>query len=453
MITLNIMNLKTNFSGNIILPNDTTYETARITYAVKDAKPAIIAQAKSTKDIAAVINFTKSNSLELSIRSGGHNVAGLSTNDNGMVLDLSLMNTIDIIDEKEGLVRLGPGALWGDVATELSKHDLALSSGDTKTVAVGGLTLGGGIGWMVRKYGYAIDSLVAAEIVLADGSAIRADASNHSDLFWALRGGGGNFGVVSSFEFKAHPQGKVVESTLTYGIDNLATTITGWRDYMRSAPEELTSFMTLMPTFGEAAPQIMIINCYAGDNLEQANTAIDPLRRLGNMTNDDTSVKEYADVLQVAHPPEGFKFVVKNMFAKTLSEQIATDLAELCCKPGSPIVQLRMMNGAASRVNVTATAIPHRDSEIFFMAVFPIPLDATDGQEAAQLKPWGNLVTQSSGAYSNFLSTNTNEDVHRIYPEATYQRLAKIKQIYDPKNIFHHNFNIKPAGESNTLAI
>jgi FAD/FMN-containing dehydrogenase len=437
--------LKTKFSGKIILPDDDAYEEARTTYAVKDAKPAIIVQPTSNQDISVAIEFAKTNDLVISVRSGGHSVAGFGTNNDGLVLDLSLMNSIEILDEAAGLVRLEPGAVWGDVAAKLAKHNLALSSGDTKSVGVGGLTLGGGIGWMVRKYGYAIDSLVAAEVVLADGSVVRASESEHADLFWALRGGGGNFGIVSSFEFKAHPHGRIVESVLMYGVDDLRKTITGWRDHLRTAPEDLTSFMTLLPGFGGTSPSVMIMSCYADDDLARANTAIDPLRQLGNMVSDDTSVKEYFEVLQEVRPPAGVKFVVKSMYAQTFTDELVAILSDICCKSGSPIVQLRMMNGAVSNVDPSATAMSHRHNEIFLFAGFPMPPDTPKEGESRYLQAWEKLVAHSSGAYSGFLSTNSKEDIAQIYSHDTYQRLAEIKRTYDPENIFSQNFNIPPA--------
>jgi FAD/FMN-containing dehydrogenase len=445
MTQIDITKLKSGISGRVIIPGDRAYDEARVTFTVKDAHPAVIVQAASTQDISAAIEFSQCNHFSISIRSGKHSVAGFSTNNDGVVIDLSPLHSIEILDEKTGLVRLGSGAHWGDVAAKLDEHKLAISSGDTKSVAVGGLTLGGGIGWMVRKYGYAIDSLVGAEVVLADGSVVRASESENSDLFWALRGGGGNFGVVSSFDFKAHRQGKIIESILVYGIDDLAGTITGWRDYMRTAPEDITSFMTLLPGFGGSAPKAMITSCYAHDDTAAAKTAIDPLRHLGELVSDDTIVKNYADMLQEAHPPQGVKFVVKNLFAKTFSDELVSDLSTVCGKTGSPIVQLRMVNGAPGRVSPDSTALAHRDSEIFLFAGLPIPPGATKEQEAQSLKPWAKLAAHSSGAYSNFLSTNTPEDVASIYPPDTYERLAGIKRTYDPENIFSHNFNIKPA--------
>jgi FAD/FMN-containing dehydrogenase len=436
-----ISELATHFSGDIIVPGDALYETSRITYIVKDMKPAVIAVAKTNEDINSAIAFAKQNNVKVSVRSGGHSSAGLSMNNDGMVIDLSAMNTIEIMDEKSGLVKLGSGAKWGDVATKLGQHGLVLSSGDTKSVAVGGLTLGGGIGWMLRKYGYAIDSLVGAEVVLADGSVVHASESENNDLFWALRGGGGNFGIVTNFEFQAHKQSKVVESIIMYGVDNLQQTIAGWRNHMRSAPEELTSFMTLMPGFPGFVPGAMIMSVYAGDDEHAANAAVEPLRHLGTVVSEDSSVKDYADVLQEAHPPEGVKFVVKSMYVKQFNDELTAELANICCKPTSPIVQLRMMNGAIDKVTADATAMAHRGNEIFMFAGFPIPPGA---DEAAALKPWDKLSEYSTGSYSNFISTNTDRDVASVYPAQTYDRLVHVKTKYDPDNFFNHNLNIKP---------
>ncbi len=446
MPKFDIAKLKTSFSGTIVLPGDNSYETLRTTYVVKNAHPAVIAQATSNKDISATIAFTKKSGLQLSVRSGGHSMAGFSTNNDGLVLDLSLMNSIEVLDTKKGLVRLGSGALWGDVATQLDLHGLAISSGDTKGVAVGGLTLGGGMGWMLRKYGYAIDSLIGAEVVLADGSVVHASETEHSDLFWAVRGGGGNFGVVSSFDFRAHPQGKVVSGILTYAVDDIQKIITGWRDCLRDAPEDLTSFMILMPPgIAGPEPKMAIASCWANENLEQANAAIAPLRKLGTVLKDDVAQKPYAEVLVDGPPsPQGIRLVVKNMFVKTFSDKLITVLNDICCKPGGPIVQLRIVHGAADRVDPAATALPHRNNEAFLFASFPVPVDAAKEQEAQILRPWKTLAQYGSGAYSNFLSTNTPQDVAEVYPENTYERLAEIKRTYDPENIFRHNFNIKP---------
>ncbi|TAL14349.1 FAD-binding oxidoreductase [Patescibacteria group bacterium] len=433
------------FSGNVILPRDDQYETARITYVSKDSHPAIIVQPKTIKDIQTALSFGQNNSLRISVRSGKHSVAGFSTNDGGLVLDLANFNSIEVLDKEAGLVRLGTGATWGDVAVELAKYNLAISSGDTKSVGVGGLTLGGGIGWMLRKYGFTIDSLVGAEVVLADGSVVKASKSENPDLFWAIRGGGGNFGVVTYFDFKAHPVENIVVATTIYGVSNLQKIITGWRDHMRSAPRELTSFLTLMTDFGGPTPNVMLMSCYSNSDLKAANKVIEPLRNLGEIISDETKVVDYPEILQEAHPPEGVRFSVKDMFVKNFDDDLIAQLSTICCKEGSPIVQLRIMSGAIDDVNPDATAMAHRNNEVFLFAGFPIPLEATKEEEAHIMENWDLIASHSSGKYSNFLSSNTKNDVSDIYPESTYKRLASIKLKYDPKNILNHNFNIKPA--------
>jgi FAD/FMN-containing dehydrogenase len=443
--TADFKSLVGNFSGDIILPDNDEYEALRVTFAVTDAKPAIIVRPLTSDDIAAALHFVAASSLQLSVRSGKHSVAGFSTNNDGLVLDMSNFNTVKILDEEKGIVRLGTGALWGDVAVKLGKHSLAVSSGDTKTVGVGGLTLGGGIGWMVRKYGYAVDSLVGADIVLADGSVVRASETENSDLFWAMRGGGGNFGVVTSFDFQAHREGQVVSSTITYEPADLKKIITGWRDHLRTAPKDLTSFLTLLPSFGAFPASVMIMSCYAGSDEAEANAVIEPLRQLGTPTSDITALIPYAEILHEARPPQGVRFTTKSMFIKTLGDELIAALDEVCCKPGSPIVQVRMMNGAVDIVDSSATAMAHRGKEAFLFAGFGVPIDANEEQTAKILQNWRKLAPFSSGIYSNFLSTNTESDVSGIYPPDTYERLAKVKLQYDPDNIFSHNFNIIPA--------
>jgi len=301
---MSIGNLKSKFSGTIIMPEDPGYQQVQNTPFFKGA-PAAVLQPKTTDDVALAIKYSRDNSLKLSIRSGGHNGAGFSTNKGGVVVDLSLMKDVQVIDQAKHIVRIQGGAIWGDIATELHKSGLGLSSGDTVSVGVGGLTLGAGVGWMVRKYGLAIDSLVAAEVVTADGNVMRASDSENPDLFWALRGGGGNFGVVTAFEFTAHPMGKVFSGKIVYGLDALPQLITGWRDYMRTAPEELTTMLLTMPSFMGMPPSAIVMCCFVGDDKTIADAALKPLRNLGKVISDDVKQMEYFEVIEEAHPPGG----------------------------------------------------------------------------------------------------------------------------------------------------
>ena len=436
--------VRRDFSGEIISPADQAYEQARATYAAVGS-PALVMRPRSANDVIAAIRYAQSRSLVLSVRGGGHSVAGFSTNSGGLVIDLSNMRSIKIIDSAKGLVRIEAGAVWGDVAAELEKSHLALSSGDTKSVGVGGLTLGGGIGWMVRKYGLAIDSLVAAEIVTADGRILRASENENPDLFWAIRGGGGNFGVVTAFEFAAHPLGQVYAGTIGYGLDNLAELLVAWRDYMRNATEGLSTSVTIMPAFGDAPPAALVMLCYSGEDEAAAMQAIEPLKQLGTVTFQNVEKKNYTDVLEEAHAPEGVKIIVKNVFAQAFTDELIRAIVASRAEPGMRVLQIRGLGGAVKRVPADATAFAHRDSEIMMFAATFVSPTASEDEISEALEPWKKLAVLGTGAYSNFLSTSMDEDVAAIYPESTYERLAEIKAKYDPQNLFNQNYNVKPA--------
>jgi FAD/FMN-containing dehydrogenase len=235
---------------------------------VHTGTPAVVVRCHGSADVREAIRFARSRNLPVAVRSGGHSGAGSSTNDGGVVIDLSPIAGIEILDRRERVVRIGSGATWIDVATTLGAHDLAISSGDTTSVGAGGLMLGGGIGWMVRRHGLAFDSLVAAEVVTADGRVVRASAGEHADLFWALRGGGGNFGVVTTFEVVAQPVDRVLFGTISYPAETAAAVLTRWRDVMRTASDDLTTTARIFPSFGGPAAPLTIAVCYAGDDLD-----------------------------------------------------------------------------------------------------------------------------------------------------------------------------------------
>ncbi|MFA5835140.1 MAG: FAD-binding oxidoreductase [Bacteroidota bacterium] len=432
------------FSGEIILPDNAAYEKARATFIHKGS-PALVVRPNSSDDVAVAIRFAQNNSLLLSIRSGGHNGAGLGTNNGGLVIDLSAMNNIRLIDREKHIVRIESGAIWKNVALALQEHGLALSSGDSTTVGVGGLALGGGIGWMVRKYGLTIDSLVAAEVVTADGRVLRASAIEHADLFWAIRGGGGNFGVVTNFEFAAHPVNKVYSGMIIYALENVPALLKGWRDYMRVATEDLTVMFLLMPSFMGNPPSAIAWCCYAGDDEASAMKAIDPLLQIGNVVQNLVTKKNYADVLEDPHPPEGMKIIVNNGFTEKFSDEFIHTVAKHYGKDNSPVLQIRSVGGAMNRVTPNATAFAHRNSEALFISATFLPLNASDSDTEKAMIPWNSIFPFTFGAYVNFFSEATEKEVSIVYPKTTYERLAMIKKVYDPKNIFNQNYNIPPA--------
>ena len=264
---------------------------------------------QSVEDVQAGVRFAASAGLLLSVRGGGHGFPGFGTNDGGVVIDLGKLANVEIIDKERHLVRIGGGATWGQVAAALAPHGLAISSGDTKSVGVGGLTLTGGIGWKVRKYGLALDNVAAAEVVTASGEVVRASAEENPELFWAIRGGGGNFGIVTAFEFAAHPTTDVFYGKIAFAASEAATVLQGWADYLRTAPDELTSTADFANPFGggpEAPVEIHV--AFDGDDPELAAQAIDPIRRLGTVTGDDIALQPYADTLADGMtPPPGIE--------------------------------------------------------------------------------------------------------------------------------------------------
>ena len=344
--------LRRDFGGDIIEPGGAEYESARRTL-LASGNPAHVLRPGSVGDVQAGVRFAASTGLLLSVRGGGHGFPGFGTNDGGVVIDLSQLANVEIIDNERHLVRIGGGATWGQVAAALTPHGLAISSGDTKSVGVGGLTLTGGIGWKVRKYGLALDNVAAAEVVTASGEVVRASAEENPELFWAIRGGGGNFGIVTAFDFAAHPTTDVFYGKIAFPASEAATVLQGWADYLRTAPDELTSTADLANPFGggpEAPVEIHV--AFDGDDPELAAQAIDPIRRLGTVTGDDIALQPYADTLaDGAPPPPGLQFALRSAFVdKESVPEVLQILAEVRASERSPFIAVRSVGGAVSRV-------------------------------------------------------------------------------------------------------
>ncbi|HET6212991.1 MAG TPA: FAD-binding protein, partial [Micromonosporaceae bacterium] len=328
------------------------------------------------------------------------------------------------------------------VANALAPYGLAISAGDTTSVGVGGLILGGGIGWMVRKDGLALDNVVAAEVVTADGRVVRASADEHADLFWAIRGGGGNFGVVTTFDLTARPVREVLFGTISYPAAQTATALRGWRDYLRTAPDEVTTTARIFPNFGGEQPPFTITVCYSGADLDAGRAALEPLFHLGTLIGNEVKAMPYADVLEDANAlPPGLVPMVKNRFARVCGDDLL-DTAMNPDRPGMMFVEFRGLGGAMARVAPDATAFAYRDVEVMVLTAL---LDPSPDAAAKFATFWESLAPFTAGAYGNFLTTANADDVASIYPPQTYARLAAIKHMYDPQNVFNHNHNIPPA--------
>jgi FAD/FMN-containing dehydrogenase len=436
--------LKQECTGEIILPGDAGYDAVRTTYTTQGT-PEVVVRVRHAQDVAAAVRFAVKHGLSVAVRSGGHSIAGHGTNTDGMVIDCSAMNAVQVVDHGTRRVRIGTGATWKMVADALKQLGWALSSGDSTSVGVDGLTLGGGIGWMVRKYGLTIDNLLSAEIVTADGTVRTVSADTHPDLFWALRGGGGNFGVVTQFEFTAAPVTEVYSGTIVYATDGLPALIKGWRDHLRTAPDELSVMFLLMPAFFGNPPSAVAWCCYAGNDAEGAARAVDPLLKCGTVLQNNVVLKAYADVLEEPHPPEGVKINVTNGFVPELTDELVELIAAHHCRETSPMLQFRTMGGAVNRIDPAATAFAHRSSEMLFISATFLPLDCTPAQEAEAMVPWNSIAPYTSGAYVNFFSTASPAATAAGYPDATYERLKEIKKKYDPHNLFRRNINIVPG--------
>ncbi|MGC4109336.1 MAG: FAD-binding oxidoreductase [Nocardioides sp.] len=439
--------LRRDFGGAIIEPDDPAYAEASRT-VLASGSPDLVLRATSEADVRAAVRFAAGARLPLSVRGGGHSFAGFGTSDGGVVLDIRALDSVELVDQDRGLVRVAGGATWGQVTDALAPYGLAISSGDTRTVGVGGLTLSGGIGWKVRKHGLALDSLVAAEVVLASGEPVRASADERPELFWALRGGGGNLGVVTSFEFAAQPTTDVFFGALSFPAAEAGTVLSGLADYLRTGPEEVTANVVMANPFagGPDAP-VEILVSYDGDDPDQAARALDPIRALGTVLSDSVRLTPYADVLEEGLvPPPGIEFWTRSAFVERESvAEVLRILVEVGAAEGSPIINLRSVGGAFSRVPGDATAFAHRRAELMIATTLVGPGPVVSAAKPGLAAVWTDLAPHVTGAYANFLSAADDADVAAVYPADTYRRLAAVKREYDPGNVFSHNHNVPPA--------
>jgi FAD/FMN-containing dehydrogenase len=446
---VDLSTLKSAITGQVLTPGDDDY-LAAATVAKGPGSPVAVVRPADAADVSTAVAFARDAGLELSVRSGGHDSLGRSTNDGGLVIDLRSLADITVDGD---LVTVGGGAVWGDVAAALAPHGLALSSGDTKTVGVGGLTLGGGVGWFVRLWGLAIDSLESAEVVLADGRVVTASATSEPDLFWAIRGGGGNFGVVTRFTFRAHPlPDGVVSGAIDLAPDaDLAVAFTAWRDALRSAPEQLTTTYMGLPSFGEGIPPVsQIVYVWADGDVDAAAAAIAPLTQIPGVTGHTIARMPYADVLMEEQPDAAevdapaISMVDENGFAARFDDELIAELAAVKRELGETVLMVRLLGGAYGRVAPDATAWGYRDTEAWIISVAFFPEgEIFDAQAPRVRQLWTRLDRWLSGMYGNF---STRPDaVERMYPPATLARLRSIKAAYDPGNLFHRTHNVTPA--------
>ncbi len=448
---------KTGFRGELIQPQDANYDEARQLYnGMIDKRPALIARCFNVADVISAVNFARENNLLTAVRGGGHNGPGLGSCDGGIVIDLSLMKSIHV-NPATRTVRAEPGCTQGDVDHTTHAFGLAVPAGIVSSTGIAGLTLGGGHGYLSRKYGLTIDNLIEADVVLADGSFVTANKSQHADLFWAIRGGGGNFGIVTSFVYRAHRVKTVYAGPIFWDIKHAKEIMQWYREYLPTCPEEFCPFLGLktVPSTAPFPEEIWgkkvcaIISCYSGplDNVDLVMKAIreelpEPLMN-GMQEMPFTAIQSAFDLLL----PKGMQWYWKGDYVKELSDAAIDAHLEFAAKAPSDLslMHLYPIDGAVHRVGVQDTAWSCRDAQ-WSMVIAGIDPDPA---KADALAEWGRAYWEAvhpfnmGGAYINFMMEEGDERIKATYGE-NYDRLVAVKTQYDPNNFFRVNQNIKP---------
>lgn len=442
--------------GAVIGPDDPRYDEARAVYnAMIDKHPVLVVRCADVADVIQGVNFARQQGLAIAVRGGGHNAAGLGTCDGGVVLDLGMMKSVDV-DPRTRRVRVGGGATWGDVNHATQAFGLGVPAGVISTTGVGGLTLGGGFGYISRAHGLTIDKLISADMVLANGTFVTASADQHADLFWAIRGGGGNFGVVTSFEFAAHPIGMVTAGVLLYDLDKAKALLQLYRDFIRSAPRELGIFFGYLMT--PPAPFIpeelqlknmaKMIVCYDGDEVE-ANRILEPFLAMEPALNlvSRMPFDTWNSLFDALFPPGRHDYWKADYVTDLGDEMIDVHLQYGPRMPNpSSIMHIYSVNGAIQDVGQTETAYSYRDANFVHVILVTDdePSNMPNHIDYARAYWDGLHAFSAGGAYVNFMMDEGADRVRATY-RGNYPRLQQVKAKYDPDNLFRINQNITPA--------
>ena len=443
---------KEGLRGQLILPDDCGYDDARAIFnSMIDKHPALIARCAGVSDVINSVKFARAHDLLAAVRGGGHSFPGNSVCDDGLVIDLSLMKSVRV-DPKKRTVRAEGGVKWWELDQETQAFGLATTGGTVSTTGIAGLTLGGGVGWIARKHGLSVDNLLSADVVTADGRLLVASATENDDLFWGLRGGSGNFGVVTSFEYQLHPVGPVVlAGPLVYPLEKAKEVLRFYQEFISDVPDEL------MTTAGfanspEGEPAVVIIVCYTGP-IDEGEKLLEPLRELDSPLEDQVCPMAYTKVQTMLDQdaPWGIRNYIKTSFMKAIDDDAAQMLADRFKRAPSryTVVTLFQLGGAVSRVDKQDTAFYHRDAgyHAFLSTAWE---DAADDERNIRWMrdTWSAMQRfASGGVYVNEMG-DEQESIERVkeaYGPTTYQRLVSLKNKYDPTNFFRLNPNIKPT--------
>ena len=435
--------LRSTSSATILSPDDDGFAAAVGVYA--GDPPALVVRVASEEDVAAAVRYAVASGLGVAVRSGGHGGPMFSPGADRLLIDLAGLNSVSV--DGSGVTTIGPGAVWADVASALQPSGFAVSSGDTADVGVGGLALGGGIGLLVRRDGLTIDNLLAARVVTAAGDLVTASADENPELFWALRGGGGNFGVVTSFTVQAHPLDGVLHAALTVDPEQLVGFLRAWRDAMRAAPDEVNATFTIAP-LGPTGPVVHELQAvWAGADSTEGRAALAPLLALPGVLSSEVTATGYREILiELPEPPAGAPmptFAGRNSLVADFDDATIDAALAVRAQLGPSVFGVRYLGGRFSRVSPDATAFAARDSEavVNIVEILPPGAPVASGPLGAAWDAAGFRPSQ----YGNFTTETGAAVVATMYPPATMTRLRGVKKQYDPENVFSSNLNVVPA--------
>ncbi len=436
-------------SGRVLTPSDDGYEEARrIHNGLIDRRPAVIVQCQNAEDAVAAVRFARASNLEITVRGGGHNVAGRCVIDDAVMIDLSQMKAVEV-DTDARTARAGGGALWSDLNAATAEHGLAVTGGAISTTGIGGLTLGGGLGWLMAKYGLAADNVLAIELVTADGDVLDVTAESHPDLFWALRGGGGNFGVATAFTYRVYPLEMVTGGLIAHPIDAAGDMLRFYRDAVADSPDDLSVFAGLVHSPDGAMKLGAMVVCHTGTP-EEAERDLAPFKEWGSPAMVEVGPMPYPDMntlLDEGFPPGSLNYWLSSFVSGLPNAFIDTALEryESVPSPYSAIF-LEHFHGAVTRIGVSEAAVPHREQgwNLLIPSVWTDPAD-TEQNVAWTKDTYAALSEHFAGRrWLNYLGDDQGDDAVRAAYGPNYDRLVDAKRQYDPDNVFHHNHNIVP---------
>jgi FAD/FMN-containing dehydrogenase len=450
--------LEDGFFGELVTPADPDYDVRRRVWnGMVDRRPALIARCAGEDDVVAALRAAREHGVVVAIRGGGHNVAGNAVCDGGLVIDLSALKGVEV-DAAAGMARVQPGVLLGELDRATQALGLATPTGNVSKTGVAGLTLGGGLGWIARKYGPACDNLVAATVVTADGRRIRTSAEENSDLLWGLRGGGGNFGIVTSFEYRLHPVGpNIIAGGVLHGFSDAPQVFRFFADFVATAPDELSVVASTfraspgMPVPPEMLGELVTVLaiCYAGDR-DDGEHALAPLRTFGHPLADFIEPMPYTALQSGsdASYPDGQHNYWKSHFIDEINDDIVATVMEHAPRMTSPLSSFyfQHLGGAIGRAGADEAAFGHRDAAFDFtiLTVWEDPAE-TDTHLTWARDFFSAMQPHATGVYVNNLGVEGSERVKAAYPPDTYRRLVTLKDVYDPDNVFRLNQNIAPT--------